>query len=88
MKNILNAFLFALLLGTAATAYADDTPSVNLNNADIETLAQLPGIGEVKAQAIVADRESNGPYQSAEDLTRVDGIGPATVEQLKDHVSF
>ncbi|MHB0774304.1 ComEA family DNA-binding protein [Halomonas sp. WWR20] len=89
MKKQFSALLLACLLGTTALASAEETvQSVNLNQADIETLAHLPGIGEVKAQAIVKDREENGPYQSAEDLARVDGIGPATVKQIEDYVSF
>ena len=55
---------------------------VNLNTADSTALQTLPGIGPVTADKIVKDRETNGPYSSLEDLTRVSGIGPKRVEGL------
>jgi len=55
---------------------------VNVNKADISALEALPGIGPVKAAAIVADRQANGPYASCSQLQRVRGIGPATVASI------
>jgi len=52
---------------------------VNINSADASGLQNLPGIGPSKANAIVADRTSNGPFSSCADLQRVRGVGPATV---------
>lgn len=57
-------------------------PVVALNAAGVAELARLPGIGPVKARAIVEDRRRHGPYHRLADLTRVNGIGPATVRQL------
>lgn len=57
---------------------------VNINTADASALKTLPGIGDTKAQAIIADRTSNGPFASCQDLGRVKGIGPATVAALLD----
>ena len=54
------------------------------NEASAEELTRLPGIGEITASRIVVDREDNGPYGSIEDLQRVKGIGPKTVEDLAD----
>lgn len=51
---------------------------VNINTASAEELTSLPGIGTVKADAIIASR----PYDSVDDLERVTGIGPGTVEKL------
>ncbi len=51
---------------------------VNINTASAEELTSLPGIGPVKAAAIIANR----PYNAVEDLERVTGIGPSTVEKL------
>ena len=56
---------------------------VNINTAGAE---ELPGIGPVLAQRIVDEREANGPYTGAEDLTRVEGIGQAIVESIQDHI--
>jgi competence protein ComEA len=55
---------------------------VNLNRASPPELETLPGIGPVLAERIVADRESNGPFGSIEDLTRVSGIGEAVIVQI------
>ncbi|EEW11410.1 conserved hypothetical protein [Vibrio mimicus VM573] len=54
--------------------------TVNINTASAEELATLlKGIGLKKAQAIVDYREANGPFISIDDLTKVKGIGEATV---------
>jgi competence protein ComEA len=57
---------------------------VNLNRANAEQLEQLPGVGPVLAERIVADREANGPFASVEDLGRVQGVGDAIVGALAD----
>lgn len=56
---------------------------IRINSATVEQLTALPGIGSVKAEAIVADRLLNGRYLKLEDLVRVRGIGVATVERLR-----
>lgn len=57
---------------------------VDLNQADWPELAQLPGIGETLAKRIVESREAQGPFIDHSDLQRVHGIGPRTVENLRD----
>ena len=56
---------------------------VDINSATTEQLDTLPGIGPATAMKIVADREANGPFKSADDLGRVAGIGPKKLEDLK-----
>ena len=63
---------------------AVDDDRVDVNTADVATLAALPGVGADRAAAIVADRDLRGPFPSCDDLVRVDGIGPATVAGLGD----
>ncbi|MBI4737938.1 MAG: helix-hairpin-helix domain-containing protein [candidate division NC10 bacterium] len=53
------------------------------NAADAEALQGLPGIGPTLAARIVADREAQGPFQRAEDLLRVPGIGPKRWERIR-----
>lgn len=78
MKRLLQSFIASLVL---ATSLAIAGP-VNINTADAKTLAaELEGIGEAKAAAIVAYREVNGPFTSAEELLKVEGIGEATLEK-------
>lgn len=55
---------------------------VDINRAVLADLMRLPGIVEVRAKAILADREANGPFERCADLVRVPGIGPATVANL------
>ena len=75
--------LFSLVTGFA---YAQEA-AININTADVATLASLNGIGESKAEAIVAYRSENGPFQSVEDLANVKGIGARTVERNADRLS-
>jgi competence protein ComEA len=60
---------------------------IELNSATAAQLDTLPGIGPATATKIIADRESNGPFTSVEDLGRVTGIGPKKLEELKELVS-
>lgn len=60
---------------------------IDLNSADVVTLAHLEGIGMKKAQAIVQYRQTHGRFVSTHDLTKVPGIGQATFEKNKDRIS-
>ena len=62
---------------------------VNINQASAEELADsLAGIGASKAEAIVAYREANGPFQSVEDITAVKGVGPALLEKNRARLAL
>jgi competence protein ComEA len=60
---------------------------VNVNSATAEELESLPGVGPATAAAIIRDRDTNGPFTTVDDLDRVQGIGPAKLEQLRDLVT-
>lgn len=59
---------------------------VDLNAADLAALDTLPGVGPAIAQRILDWRDANGPFHSVEELLEVSGIGPATLEKLRERV--
>ncbi len=62
--------------------------TINLNTADEATLQrELSGVGSAKAKAIVAYREANGDFASADELLEVKGIGKAIFEKNRDKVA-
>ncbi|MFP4580668.1 MAG: helix-hairpin-helix domain-containing protein [Candidatus Sumerlaeia bacterium] len=72
----------------AAQPEVQATPTaIDLNAADAQELAsRLSGIGQTKARAIVEYRENNGRFQSVEELEKVPGIGPKTIERIRSDV--
>jgi competence protein ComEA len=77
MIRIAKQFMAALAL-LPVLAWAGP---VDINTADAATLARaLKGIGPARAEAIVAWREANGPFKTAEDLVLVQGIGERVLE--------
>lgn len=60
---------------------------IDINRAQPWLLEALPGIGEVRAQAIVGYRSEHGPFRRTEDLLKVSGIGPATFDRIKDYIT-
>lgn len=60
---------------------------IDVNQAPWPELALLPNIGEQLAKRIVADRAQRGPFKDLDDLLRVKGIGPKTLETLRPFLS-
>lgn len=69
-----------------ATAGSTSNGVVALNRADASELENLPGVGPVLAERIVAHREQIGGFQRIEDLLQVPGIGESKLEALRDLV--
>ncbi|MEJ5229459.1 MAG: ComEA family DNA-binding protein [Pseudothermotoga sp.] len=61
---------------------------INVNTATVEELMQLPGIGEVKASEIIKFRQQRGTFSKLDDLLQVPGIGPKTLENIRDMITF
>src|SRR3989339_468112 len=85
-------FLLLMILGGIflfmQNVLADDSLKININTADVGTLdLLLPGIGAVKAQAIIDYRELNGPFETIEEIMDVSGIGQVTFDGLKDLIT-
>jgi competence protein ComEA len=64
-------------------AKAGPAAVINLNTATVQQLDTLPGVGPVRAAAIVAWRDANGKFTSVDQLGEVDGIGPGRLEKLR-----
>ncbi|MBW2370351.1 MAG: helix-hairpin-helix domain-containing protein [Deltaproteobacteria bacterium] len=77
---------FAMLIGAAGFAAAEESSLININTADKETLMQLDGVGESYAQRIIDYRETNGPFANTTDIQNVKGIGAATYNKCKDMI--
>ena len=85
MRNALKPLMKVLMVGLLPIA--SWAGPVNINTADAKTLAaELDGIGLAKAQAIVADRESNGQFKTPGDLARVKGVGQRLVALNKSNI--
>ena len=67
-------------------AFVEEGP-LDLNRATASDLEKLPGIGPTLAARIVAWRETHGPFKSVEDLLAIPGIGPKTLDGLRDKVT-
>jgi competence protein ComEA len=75
------------VVGVPGAAPGSSSGLVNINSATATELETLSGIGEVLAGTIVAYRDQNGPFASVDDLLDVSGIGPATLEEIRDQVT-
>ncbi len=60
---------------------------IDINRAEAWLLEALPGIGQSKAQAIIAYRQQHGGFSNITELNEVEGIGPNIYEQIKDLVT-
>lgn len=56
---------------------------IDINSASWVEWTQIEGIGEATAQKIIDDHQANGPFRSVQDLLRVKGIGPKTLEKMR-----
>jgi competence protein ComEA len=74
---------------TGGTSTSTPAPGqmISLNSADEPTLETIPGVGPVTAQKIIDYRTTKGGFDSVEQLLDIDGIGPATLENIRPYVS-
>src|SRR5690348_16140752 len=80
MKRLLVAMALLVVSSWALAA-------VNINTASKEELDALPGIGPVKAPAIIDYRNANGPFKSPADIMKVKGIKEGEFGKIKDQIS-
>lgn len=72
----------------AAAPAAGAARKVRLNSATAQELDSLPGVTPKAAEAIVEFRRIHGPFRSLDDLVKVSGIGPATLEKIRPHLDL
>lgn len=65
-----------------------ENKKISINNASLEELDSLPGIGTSKAKDIIDFREKNGLFKQIEDIKNVSGIGESLFEKIKDYISI
>ena len=86
MKLLVQWILFAAFFVATPTFAASQ---VDVNSADARALAEsLDGVGLAKAEAIVAWRQQHGPFETLDDLSKVDGIGPHILERNREAIVF
>ena len=71
---------------TGGTEQASGSGKVNLNTAGKEELMTLSGIGESRADAIIAYREANGPFGSIEEIMNIEGIKEKMFEKIRGSI--
>jgi competence protein ComEA len=73
--------------GGEAAAPAPADGLVHVNTAGVSELEELPGVGPVLAERIVAHRKEHGPFSTVEDLLDVPGIGEAKLSSMRDQIA-
>ena len=76
-----------LQLKVPSSITATDVQKIDINRADLWLLQALPGIGEVKAQAILDYRQQKGYFHNIEEVTQVPGISDSSYAKIKDYIT-
>ena len=89
MKQVNRLFVLcvvvAVVMALSGPVWAEEE-KVNINTATVEELTKLKRIGPKYAAKIVEYREANGPFAQPEDIIKVKGIGPKTLEANQDRI--
>ena len=71
-----------------STSSPEQSAKINVNTADKQELEKITGVGPIIAQRIIDYRQSNGPFQTIEDIKKVNGIGNKTFEKMKNEIAI
>ncbi len=91
LLTVLALLVFMPLLSTPVAAGDQELAPVvrvNINAASSEELQFLPGVGESRAQAILALRKQRGKFKALEELLEVKGIGNASLALMEPHLTL
>ena len=87
MKTLNKTFVATLAGAALALSSLVQAAPVNVNTANAEQIAEaLNGVGMARAQAIVTYRDTNGLFNSADELVMVKGIGQSTLERNREDI--
>ncbi len=87
-----NPEAFSSIMATGGNAFVKeasqtaDSGKVNINTADKELLCTLPGIGNTRAESIIAYRENHGGFSHIEDIMKVSGIKENSFQKIKEYI--
>lgn len=73
---------------TKASAAAHNMQKININDATVDQLDAIPGLGKKKAQAVLDYIAENGPIKDQAQLTQVKGIGEKLAAKIGPYVSY
>lgn len=82
--DILRKAVFVFLLSLSPFLFA---AQINLNTADKEALMSIDGVGEKRAEAIIAYRDQFGPFKSVDQLVEVQGVGQSILNGNRDKLT-
>lgn len=87
------SILFSLVVVPIISQAGESTKSepaakININTATVSDLMKLPGIGKVKAQAIVNYRKEHGPFKELSEIKKVKGIGDGIYKKVADKITL
>ena len=84
--KLINSNVLTFLLALPVISFGMET--ININTADKETLMTvITGVGEKKAEAIIAYRKENGPFKSINDLSMIKGIDTGIIEKNREKLT-
>jgi competence protein ComEA len=79
--------IVSFVIAMVPLSLAAEGEKININTAPVEELIKLDRIGPKYAERIVQYREINGPFEKPEDIMKVKGIGPKTLEANIDRIT-
>jgi competence protein ComEA len=82
-----NADLQSLQLNIPSSVTVTEAQKVDINRAELWLLQALPGIGEVKAQAILDYRQQKGYFHNIEELKLVPGISDSVFTRIREYIT-
>ena len=83
-----NADVSGIILVVPQTSIAVSPQKININRAEVWLLQALPGIGDVRAQAIVDYRSHNGPFKNIDEIMQVPGLNQSIFEKIKGSITI